>query len=119
MVRVADLNAAARFYEDVFALRPLWSDASSVGLGMPETDAEIVVHTTDLASEFGVHYVVDDVRAAVAAYQDRGVTVRQPPFEIEVGWCAVLADPDGNPICILDLSKGRRAKSTAAQPPSD
>jgi hypothetical protein len=30
------------------------------------------------------------------------------PFEIEVGWGAILEDPFHNPIGILDLSKGPR-----------
>ncbi|HKE63265.1 MAG TPA: VOC family protein [Micromonosporaceae bacterium] len=115
MLRVGDLDAAAHFYENVFGLRRLWSDASSVGLGMPETDAEIVLHTMDLTSDLGVHYLVDDVRTAVAAYEERGLTVREPPFEIEVGWCAVLADRDDNPICVLDLSKGHREASTTTR----
>jgi hypothetical protein len=37
--------------------------------------------------------------------------VREQPFEIAVGWCAVLEDPFGNPVCILDLSKGTRVRS--------
>jgi predicted enzyme related to lactoylglutathione lyase len=55
-----------------------------------------------------VHYLVEDVPAAVAAFRAQGGEVREPPFEIAVGRCAVLADPFGNAICILDLSKGRR-----------
>jgi hypothetical protein len=34
------------------------------------------------------------------------------PFEIAVGRCAVLQDPFGNPVCILDLSKGQRPTIT-------
>jgi predicted enzyme related to lactoylglutathione lyase len=67
-----------------------------------------VLHTTELPSELNVHYLVDDVTAAVATYSERGCTVRTPPFDIDVGRCAVLEDPYRNPICLLDLSKGRR-----------
>ncbi len=108
MVRVPDLATAARFYEETLGLRPLWRDEASVGMGMPETDAEIVLHTMDLPPEWGVYYLVDDVRAAVSAWRAAGRPVGRPPFEIAVGWGAVLADPFGNPVCILDLSKGMR-----------
>jgi len=34
--------------------------------------------------------------------------ILREPFEIAVGWCAVLADPFGNAFGILDLSRGLR-----------
>ncbi len=108
MVRVDDLEAASSFYARVFGLRQLWHGESSVGMGMPETDAEIVLHTMSLPREWGVHYLVDDVLAAVSTYSAQGCVVHEPPFEVAVGRCAVLEDPFGNAICILDLSKGPR-----------
>ncbi|GAA2583838.1 hypothetical protein GCM10010435_72020 [Winogradskya consettensis] len=108
MVRVGDLEAATAFYARVFGLRPLWYDESSVGMGMPETDAEIVLHTMDLACDVSVHYLVDDVLAAVAAYEQGGCVIREPPFDIAIGRCAVLEDPFGNAVCILDMSSGAR-----------
>ena len=40
MVRVDDLEVGVRFYADALGLKQLWQDATSVGMGMPETDAE-------------------------------------------------------------------------------
>ena len=108
MVRVPDLTPAADFYARVFGLRPLWRDETSVGMGMPETDAEIVLHTMDLAGDRSVHYLVDDVLDAVAAGQRAGCVLREPPFEVAIGRCAVLEDPFGNTVCLLDMSKGPR-----------
>lgn len=107
MVRVPDLAAAAAFYTRAFGLRPLWRDSSSVGMGLPDTDAEVVLHTMDLPREWSVYYLVEDVLTAVGAWRRAGQVVREP-FEIEIGWCAVLADPFGNPMGILDMSKGAR-----------
>ena len=45
MIRVDDLEAAKKYYIDVFGLRLTWQDEKSVGLGFPETDAEIVLHS--------------------------------------------------------------------------
>jgi lactoylglutathione lyase len=109
MVRVGDLAAGAGFYTRLLGLTELWRDESSIGLGLPETDAEIVLHTMDLPPEWAVHYLVDDVRATVAAWRDAGRPVLRQPFEIAVGWCAALADPFGNAVCVLDLTKGTRA----------
>jgi predicted enzyme related to lactoylglutathione lyase len=108
MVRVDDLSRAVEFYTDVFGLRPLWRDETSAGMGMPDTDAEVVLHTMDLPAEYGVHYLVDDVPAAVATCERAGCTVRESPFEVAIGRCAVVADPFGNTVCLLDMSKGPR-----------
>jgi predicted enzyme related to lactoylglutathione lyase len=35
--------------------------------------------------------------------------VAEPPFDIEVGRAAVVEDPDGNRLVLLDLSRGRLA----------
>jgi lactoylglutathione lyase len=109
MVRVPDLAAAVEFYSRVFGLRPLWHDEASVGLGMSETDAEIVLHTMDLPGDCGVYYLVDDVRASVAAAEPAGCTVRVAPLDVAIGMCAVLADPYGNPVGLIDMTKGPRA----------
>ena len=103
MVRVGDLDEAADFYARVFGLRRLWQDDTAVGMGMPETSSEMVLHTMDLPLEPNVYYLVDDVDEAVA-----GCAVRTPSFDIPVGRCAVLEDPYGNGVGVLDLSKGRR-----------
>jgi predicted enzyme related to lactoylglutathione lyase len=108
MVRVPDLPSAAEFYTRVFGLRELWRDETSVGLAMAETDAEIVLHTIDLPADRSVHYLVDDVPVAVASAERAGCTVREAPFDIAVGRCAVLVDPFGNTVCLLDMSKGPR-----------
>jgi lactoylglutathione lyase len=108
MVPVGDLDEAVAFYARVFGLRPLWRDEASAGLGMPETDAEVVLHTMELPLDVRVHYLVDDVTAAVATYRDRGAVVRTAPFDIAVGRCAVVEDPFGNAVCVLDLSRGGR-----------
>jgi lactoylglutathione lyase len=113
MVRVPDLPSAVAFYTRVFGLRPLWQDDTSAGMGMPETDAEVVLHTMDLPAESSVHYLVDDVPAAVAAGRRAGCVVRESPFDTAIGTGAVLEDPFGNPICLLDMSKGPRAAHPA------
>ena len=76
---------------------------------MPETDAEVVLHTMDLAGDRSVHYLVDDVLSAAAMGQRAGCTVREAPFDVAIGMCAVLEDPFGNTVCLLDMSKGPRA----------
>jgi lactoylglutathione lyase len=109
MIRVDDVEAAADYYAKVFGLHPQWSGDDSIGLVFPETDAEIVLHRDlDLPSSVEVHYLVDDVVAAVAYYEEQGCHILVAPFDITIGKCAVIKDPFGTRLCILDLTKGLR-----------
>ena len=107
MIRVDDVSSAEKFYADVFGLKPLWRDGSAVGMGMPETDAEVVLHNNPaIPNKVEVHYLVDDV-VAVKSYAEKGCRVLEPPFDVLIGKCAVIQDPFGTTICILDLGSGR------------
>lgn len=107
MIRVDDLNAAREFYQHSLGLEPLWSDEHSVALGMPESDAEIVLHDhPEIPRACNVHYLVDDVIAAVAMLQRQGCKVIATPFDVRIGRCAILSDPFGNLLNLLDMTKG-------------
>jgi lactoylglutathione lyase len=109
MVRVDEPDTAAQYYVDVFGMHVVWQDEMSVGLGFPETDAEIVLHrSTDLPRDIEVHYLVDDVTEAVAILAQKGCEVLVEPFDIAIGKCAVIKDPFGVMLCILDMTKGPR-----------
>ncbi len=107
MIPVDDLAEARRFYEDVLGLRFRWSDRHAIALGMPESEAEIVLHNDPgIPRECGVHYLVDDVEAAVAMLCARGCETVAPPFDVRIGKCAVVRDPFGNLLNLLDMRKG-------------
>jgi lactoylglutathione lyase len=109
MIRVDDVEAAATYYAKVFGLYPQWSGDDSVGLAFPETDAELVLYNDPhIPSSVEVHYLVDDVEAAVAHFAAQGCLVLVAPFDITIGKCAVISDPFGTRLCILDLTKGLR-----------
>lgn len=114
MIRVDDIQAAATYYAKVFGLRPQWSGDDSIGLVFPETDAEIVLHNDpDIPSSVEVHYLVENVVATVAHYEAEGCSVLVAPFDITIGKCAVIRDPFGIRLCILDLTKGLRPLNLA------
>ena len=118
MVRVADVAAAAAYYGRVFGLRPLWTETAPahtmVGLGFPETDAELVLHDdAGIPRAVEVHYLVDDVGAATEHLRREGCAITVPPFAITIGKCAVVRDPFGATLCLLDMSTGPRAIGSA------
>lgn len=111
MVRVGDVAAGERFYSEVFGLKPLWREVGSVGMGLPQTDAEIVLHNSaGIPHKVEVHYLVDDVVAAVKTYAEKGCRVLVQPFDVLIGKCAVIEDPFQTTICLLDLTSGRRPR---------
>jgi lactoylglutathione lyase len=113
MIRVDDVEVAA-YYAKVCGLRPQWSGDDSSGLAFPETDAEVVLHNDPaLPSSVEVHYLVDDVVDAVAHLATQGCQVLIAPFDITIGKCAVIRDPFGTRLCILDMTKGPRLLNLA------
>ena len=109
MIHVDDIQAAATYYADVFGLHPQWSGDDAIGLVFPESDAEIVLHNDpDIPSSVEVNYLVDDVVVAAAHYEAQGCSILVAPFDITIGKCAVIRDPFGTRLCILDLTKGLR-----------
>ncbi len=99
---VADLEDALRFYRDRLNLPLRWRTDSAAGLALG--DAELVVHTEADPPE--VDLLVDSVADALPAFTAAGGEVVQGPFEIAIGQCAVVADPWGNRLVLLDMTKG-------------
>ena len=114
MIRVEDVKGAADYYAKVFGMKPQWGSDDSVGLAFPESDAEIVLHNdSNVPSAVEVHYLVDDVVEAVAYYEEQGAQILVAPFDITIGKCAVIKDPFGVRLCILDMTKGPRPLNLA------
>lgn len=110
MVYTDRLGEAVRFYTDGLGLKPIWREAESVGLVFPESDAEIVLHTdANLPSKLEVHYLVENVSEAVETLRQKGCEVQVEPFDIAIDKCAVIKDPFGTRLSILDMTKGPRS----------
>ncbi|WP_344870219.1 VOC family protein [Deinococcus aetherius] len=103
-IPVPDLEAGLTFYRDCLGHELLWRTATAAGLRMPETDAELVLRTE--RPELEVNLLVSSADAATEAVVQAGGSVVEPPFDVQVGRCAVLLDPWGNRLVLLDLSRG-------------
>jgi lactoylglutathione lyase len=103
MFNVVDLDAALDFYSKTLGHPLLWRSPEAAGLGMPGTDTELVLHT-DLGPE--VDLLVDSVDTALERFVEAGGTIIKKPFDILIGRCAVVRDPFGNTLVMLDQSKG-------------
>jgi predicted enzyme related to lactoylglutathione lyase len=104
-IPVPDLDAGLRFYRDSLGHELRWrNDAiGQAGLAMPGGSTEIVLTTQQ---EYEPNWLVSSAPDAVAAVRAAGGRVVAEPFDIPVGRVAVVADPFGNILVLLDLSKG-------------
>jgi predicted enzyme related to lactoylglutathione lyase len=104
-IPVPDLDAGLRFYRDSLGHQLRWRNdrIGQAGLGLPDSDTEIVL-TTQQAYE--PNWLVTSADHAAAAVRAAGGRVVTEPFDIPVGRIAVVADPFGNTLVLLDLSKG-------------
>jgi predicted enzyme related to lactoylglutathione lyase len=101
---IPDLEAGLAFYRDQLGHELIWRTATAVGLRLPGTDAELVLQAERPEPE--VDMLVDSADEAARRIQAAGGSVIVPPFDIPVGRCVVVADPWGNQLVLLDLSKG-------------
>lgn len=100
---VPDLDAGISFYASL-GQELIWRDDVAAGMRLPDSNAELVLHTDDRPIE--TDFSVASVPAAIERFVKAGGTLVHGPFDIRIGKCAVLLDLWKNPIVILDNSKG-------------
>ena len=107
LIRVSDLDRVAEFYINVMGLRHGWTDKDNqmIGLLFPDNDTELVLHCDESLPDPNVSYQVDDVLEFVEAYRLKGYNVVVDPFDIRCGKCAIIEDPEGHNVEIMDITK--------------
>ncbi len=103
-IPVTDLEAGLRFYKDRLGHNLIWRTATSAGLRLPDSDAEIVIQTE--RKELEANLLVESVDNAVVRIEEAGGKTLVDPFDIQIGRCAVVQDPWSNRLLILDMTKG-------------
>ena len=105
LFRVPDLEKALNFYRDALGHKLVWRKGNlSAGLAMNDSDTEIVLMAEPGSME--VDLLVDSVETAVHDFVKAGGKIVSGPFDIQIGRCAIVKDPWGNVISMLDTSKG-------------
>jgi predicted enzyme related to lactoylglutathione lyase len=104
-VPVPNLDAGLSFYRDSLGHELRWrnDDVGQAALALPGSDTELVLTTRQ---GYEPDWLVASADEAAAAVQAAGGHVVAEPFDIPVGRAAVVADPFGNVLVLLDLSKG-------------
>lgn len=103
-IPVPDLETGLACYRDRLGHELIWQTDTSAGLRMRGSDTEIVIQTE--RPELEVNLTVDSADEAVLAIIQARGRVLAEPFDIPIGRCAVVTDPSGNQLVLLDTSKG-------------
>jgi predicted enzyme related to lactoylglutathione lyase len=113
-VPVPDLDEGLRFYRDGLRHELLWRNdvVGQAGLRLPDTETELVLSTRQ---DYAPNWLVSSVAVAVAAFVAAGGEVVVEPTAIPVGQMAVVRDPFGNLLILLDLSAGLYATDAAGR----
>jgi predicted enzyme related to lactoylglutathione lyase len=104
LLPVPDLEAGLAFYRDRLGHSMIWRTKTAAGLRLPESEAELVIQAENQRRE--VDLLVDSADEAARTIEAAGGQVIVPPFDIQIGRCVVVEDPWGNPLVMLDTSKG-------------
>lgn len=101
LVKVPNIQEGLDFYREQLGLQTFWKmeDMASVHLG----DGQLVMSTT-LDPETNI--LVESVEHAVGIFEQAGGKIVGIIEEIPVGKLAVVADPFGNQLTLVDFSKG-------------
>jgi len=104
-IPVPDLDDGLAFYRDKLGHELIWRTETAAGLRMTETNAELVIQTE--RPQLEVNLRVASADAAIERIVEAGGKLVAGPFDIQIGRCAVVLDPWGNVLTVLDARKGR------------
>lgn len=108
---VPDLDAGLRFYVNELGHELSWrnDEIGQAAVGLPDADTEIVLTTSH---RYEPNWLVESAADAADAIERAGGAILSPVSDIPVGRVAVVADPFGNVLVLVDLSKGRYITNT-------
>jgi predicted enzyme related to lactoylglutathione lyase len=104
-VPVPDIDRGLAFYRDVLGHQLLWRNEATgqAGLRTPQSDTEIVLTTRQ---DYEPDWKVASADAAAEAFAANGGRVLAEPMDIPIGRLAIVEDPFGNRLVLLDSTKG-------------
>lgn len=104
-VPVPDLDRGMAFYRDVLGHQLIWRNEATgqAGLRTPGSDTEIVLTTRQ---SYEPDWKVASADLAAEVFDANGGRVLVEPTDIPIGRLAIVEDPFGNRLVLLDSTKG-------------
>lgn len=111
-----DLDEGLAFYHDRLGHQLLWrnDEVGQAGLALPDSTVELVLTTRQ---QLEPNWLVDDMDDAIETLVAAGATVAAEAASIPVGRVAVIIDPFGNPLVLVELTKRYAAASDTHSEP--
>ncbi len=102
-IPVPSLDEGLAFYRDRLGHRLLWrNDAvGQSGLALPDSSVEVVLTTRQ---QMEPNWLVEDLDRALHDLVANGAHVAAEPSTIPMGTVAVVIDPFGNPLVLVELT---------------
>ena len=109
-IPVPGLDEGLAFYRDRLGHQLLWrNDAvGQAGLALPDSRVEVVLSTRQ---QMEPNWLVESIDTAMHDLVEAGASVAAEPATIPVGRVAVVIDPFGNPLVLVELT-GRYETAT-------
>jgi hypothetical protein len=109
------LDQGLAFYRDKLGNELLWrNDAvGQAGLGLPDSRVELVLTTRQRLEPNRLVEKIDD---AIQTLVEAGATIAATSAPIPVGHVAVVIDPFGNPLILVELTKRYASSVTGTTP---
>ena len=106
-VLVPDLDEALTFYREKLGHKLVWRTESAAGLALAAAGEmpELVLHSDPWPISAAIR--VDSVPEALERFVSSGGSIVEPASDIPIGKLAVVSDPWGNRLVLLDATKGR------------
>jgi len=103
IVRVPSVEGAVRYYRDVLGMQLVRQEARVAVFRLRDGDAsELVIHADPDQPEDAIYYLVDDVRDIYKRRAELKLTFVSPPGQSSKGFRAVVKDPFGHVLMLLD-----------------
>src|SRR3954466_15844635 len=104
LIRVPSLEPAVRYYRDVLGLKLIRQEQRLASFHLSDHVSELVLHVDpDLPAE-AVYFLVDDVRDLYARRDELKLTFVSRPAAAARGYRAVVKDPFGQVLMLLDCT---------------
>src|SRR5262245_47197943 len=104
LLRLPSLDPAIHYYRDVLGLSLISSDRRLASFRMADGATELVLHIDPDLPDEAVYYLVDDVRDLYERREELKLQFISRPAPVSRGYRAVVKDPFGHVIQLLDRS---------------
>lgn len=103
-IYVPNLTEGFDYYHTKLGFPLVWKTDKGMGFLLNDGITELVIQNEDKYQETDIK--VESVIDTVEVIKNAGGKIIKGPFDIKIGKCAVIEDPWGNAMVILDTTKG-------------